>query len=87
MLNSWQQIEQVIKRKYGGKSLTEDTLHTHKHSLFIELHDGELCGNWVFSSQQGAISAVSDTKVRELLSNFDDTGYLISIHVRDDFGE
>jgi hypothetical protein len=87
MLNSWQQLEQVIKRKYGGKNLTEDNLSTHKHSLFIELHDGELCGNWVFTSQHLAISAISDAKVKDILSKFDDTGYLISLHVRDDIGE
>jgi hypothetical protein len=87
MLSSWQQLDYVIKKKYGGKNLTESNLLTHKHSLFIELHEGELCGNWVFPSQQLAISAISDVKVKELFSNFDDAGYLISLHIRDDVGE
>jgi hypothetical protein len=86
-LTSWQQLDQIIKRKYGGNKLTESNLLTHKHALFIELHEGELCGNWVFPSQQLAISAISDVKVRELFSNFDDAGYLISLHIRDGIGE
>ena len=81
--NSWETIVSQIK-KSGGKTLDMCNEQSHKHSLFIELHDGDLCDTWVFESQEQSLKALSDPKVISALSNFDDEGYLISMHTRDD---
>jgi hypothetical protein len=80
----WNRLDFIITRKYGGKPLTKLNLITHKHSLFIELHDGALCGTWVFPTQQLSISAIADTTIIDIISNFNDVGYLISLYIRDD---
>jgi hypothetical protein len=81
--SSWDAINSQLK-KHGGASLDKYNELSHKHSLFIELHDGDLCDTWVFESQEQSLKALSDPKVITALSNFDDEGYLISLHTRDD---
>jgi hypothetical protein len=83
----WLWLGLIISRKFKGESLTKGNALTHQHSLFVEIHDGEFSGTWVFTSQHLAISAIADEKIREIISNFDAVGYLISLHSRDDVEE
>jgi hypothetical protein len=80
---AWDELDRVM-RVNSGECMEDSNIDSHPHSLFIELHDGDLCNTWVFPTQAQSLSALSTDEVRYALSLFDDTGYLISLHTRDD---
>jgi hypothetical protein len=83
----WDKIQSAMESNGGihilDSGLTASQRNDRNTSVFIELLQGHFAGEWLFLNTKWAILALANTDIVDVLSMFENSDYLVSIHDAD----
>lgn len=82
---TWERLQDLM-HGHGGRNIkdyyaqpTQSREHAYLASVFIELREGEFCGEWLFAGIENALQLVAAPVFKSLICELGDKNFLITI--------